>query len=90
MVYFPSNILKIVLKKLNRAADEPSYNYVIHTAPNLAPREGFWQTINKDFHWHLELIPRLTRISGFEWGTVFYINPISPEEAAQCLRDAVV
>ena len=85
-----ANILKIILKKLKKVADNPPYNYVIHTAPNLTPREGFWQTIDRDFHWYLELIPRLTRIAGFEWGTGFYINPVSPEEAAQCLREAVV
>ena len=83
------HILQTILKKLNRVADTPPYNYVIHTAPNLASREELWHTIEKDFHWHLELIPRLTRIAGFEWGTGFYINPVSPEEAAQQLREAV-
>jgi UDPglucose--hexose-1-phosphate uridylyltransferase len=40
-----------------------------------------------DFHWHIELMPRLTRIAGFEWGTGFYINPTAPEEAAKYLRE---
>jgi UDPglucose--hexose-1-phosphate uridylyltransferase len=26
-------------------------------------------------------------VAGFEWGTGFYINPTSPEEAAQYLRE---
>ena len=33
------------------------------------------------YHWHLEMIPRLTHVAGFEWGTGFYINPTPPEEA---------
>ena len=41
------------------------------------------------YHWHLEIIPRLTRVAGFEWGTGFYINPTTPEEAAGFLRDTI-
>jgi UDPglucose--hexose-1-phosphate uridylyltransferase len=35
-------------------------------------------------------MPKLTKVAGFEWGTGFYINPTSPEEAARVLRDAKV
>jgi UDPglucose--hexose-1-phosphate uridylyltransferase len=38
------------------------------------------------YHWHVELIPRVTEIAGFEWGTGFYINPMEPERAAEHLR----
>ena len=41
------------------------------------------------YHWHLEIIPRLTRVTGFEWGTGFYINPTTPEEAAGFLRNTI-
>lgn len=41
---------------------------------------------NKKYHWHIEIIPRLTEIDGFEWGTGFYINTTSPEEAARILK----
>jgi UDPglucose--hexose-1-phosphate uridylyltransferase len=40
------------------------------------------------YHWHVEIIPKLTKVAGFEWATGFYLNPTSPEEAAQVLRDA--
>ena len=40
------------------------------------------------YHWHLEIIPKLTKMAGFEWGTGFYINPTPPEESARFLRDA--
>ena len=39
------------------------------------------------YHWHVEIIPRLTRVAGFEWGTGFYINPVPPESAAEFLRE---
>jgi UDPglucose--hexose-1-phosphate uridylyltransferase len=35
-------------------------------------------------------VPRLTQVAGFEWGTGFFINPTSPEDAAQFLREAEV
>jgi UDPglucose--hexose-1-phosphate uridylyltransferase len=35
----------------------------------------------------MEVIPRLTKMAGFEWGTDFYINPTPPEEATVYLRE---
>jgi UDPglucose--hexose-1-phosphate uridylyltransferase len=40
------------------------------------------------YHWHIEIIPKLTKVAGFEWGTGFYINPTPPEESAHFLREA--
>ena len=53
-------------------------------------RRGYWATIEHDFHWHVEIIPRLTNTAGFEWGTGFYINPTIPEEAAKFLQETQV
>ena len=80
--------LKATMEKLDRVLNHPQYNYVFHTAPNLSARKGRWETIHEDYHWHLEIIPRLTKVAGFEWGTGFYINPTSPEDAAKYLREA--
>lgn len=63
----------------------PPYNLVLHTSPNL--NNKFLDNIQDFFHWHFELIPRITSIAGFEWGTGFYINPISPEKSAEMLRE---
>jgi UDPglucose--hexose-1-phosphate uridylyltransferase len=80
-------ILMTVLKKLRKTFHEPPFNYFIHTAPNMVPRRNHWHTLGEDYHWHLEIIPRLTRTSGFEWGSGFYILPTSPEMAAKYLRE---
>ncbi len=80
-----------VCRRLKRVLEDPPFNLVIHTAPNteaFATQRNYWQTLEEDFHWHLELMPRLTRVAGFETGTDFYINPTSPEEAARFLREA--
>jgi UDPglucose--hexose-1-phosphate uridylyltransferase len=80
-------ILMSVLKKLRKIFNEPPFNYFIHTAPNMVPRRNHWHTLGEDFHWHLEIIPRIIRTSGFEWGSGFYILPTSPENAAKYLRE---
>jgi UDPglucose--hexose-1-phosphate uridylyltransferase len=82
--------LKEVLLRIKKCLNNPPYNFLIHTIPNVRARPkraSYWDTIEVDFHWHIELIPRLTRIAGFEWGTGFYINPTAPEEAAKYLRE---
>jgi len=78
-----AKILKDTLGRLNRALDRPPYNFVIHTAP---VTEGELEY----FHWHLEIMPVLTRVAGFEIGSGFYINPTPPEDAAQYLREIAV
>jgi UDPglucose--hexose-1-phosphate uridylyltransferase len=80
--------LKEVLGKLSRGLGRPQYNLIIQTAPSRAGhrRSGYWDTIDQDFRWHIEILPRLTQTAGFEWGTGFYINPMPPEESAAYLR----
>jgi UDPglucose--hexose-1-phosphate uridylyltransferase len=84
---FLAAILKTTLQKLSRALGEPEYNYMVHVAPNRFPRKGYWRTIEDDFHWHIELFPRLIKTAGFEWGSGFYINPTPPEDAARFMRE---
>ncbi|MDD2321388.1 MAG: DUF4931 domain-containing protein [Geobacteraceae bacterium] len=83
--------MKDMLLRQKEVLKDPSYNFILHTAPSLQPRPGkhdFWSSIEYDYHWHIELVPRITPIAGFEWGTGFHINPTPPEEAAAFLRDA--
>jgi len=74
-----ARMIKAVLARMNRALESPAYNLIIHSLPFSEQGTDF-------YHWHVELIPKLTRTAGFEWGTGFYINPTSPEEATQVLR----
>ncbi|MFN3966118.1 MAG: galactose-1-phosphate uridylyltransferase [Endomicrobiia bacterium] len=80
-ITFLTQIMKTVLRKLNNVLDNPPYNYLIHT-------NSIKETFSPYYHWHIELMPRLTKVAGFEWGTGFYINPTPPEEAAGFLREA--
>lgn len=85
-----SRTLRRILGKLKALLGDPPYNFVLQTAPNPVPRPGkpgYWATLKYDYHWYIEIIPRLTRVAGFEWGTGFYINPVPPEDAARYLRE---
>jgi UDPglucose--hexose-1-phosphate uridylyltransferase len=74
-----ARVMKVVLAKIEAALDHPAYNYIIHT--------GSFDTSSLDhYHWHIEIIPRVTKTAGFEWGTGFFINPVPPEEAATIMR----
>jgi UDPglucose--hexose-1-phosphate uridylyltransferase len=79
--------LRHTLQRIGKVLNNPPYNFTMYTAPNRVPRSGHWHTLNDDFHWHLEIMPRLTRVEGFERGSGFYINPTPPEDAARYLRE---
>jgi UDPglucose--hexose-1-phosphate uridylyltransferase len=76
-----AEVLGTVLRRLNRLLEAPPFNFMLHTAPLREPAL-------EHFHWHLEVIPKLTRVAGFEWGSGFFINPMPPEDAAAALREA--
>jgi UDPglucose--hexose-1-phosphate uridylyltransferase len=71
--------LKSVMSGIDWALERPACNLVLHTAPLAGDADTA-------FHWHLEILPRVTRYSGLEWGSGMHRNPVSPEEAAQTLR----
>ncbi|MGA2690626.1 MAG: galactose-1-phosphate uridylyltransferase [Candidatus Korobacteraceae bacterium] len=75
--------LKNLLMRADKVLDNPAYNLVVHTAPVQEAAMDY-------YHWHIEFMPRLTKIAGFEWGTGFYQNPTPPEEAAKYLREAKI
>ncbi len=85
--------MREMLVRLKTVLKDPPYNFILHTAPPMQHRLGkpdYWSSIAYDYHWHIELVPRLTQIAGFEWGTGFFINPTSPEDAALFLREAEI
>jgi UDPglucose--hexose-1-phosphate uridylyltransferase len=71
---------RAIIRKIDKVLERPAYNLMIHSSP---VQEGAIAY----YHWHIEIIPKLTKVAGFEWGTGFYINPTPPEEAARFLRE---
>ena len=74
-------ILKDTLTKVKNVFVSPSYNFMLHSAP-VTNDDGI-----ECYHWHIELMPKLTRVAGFEWGSGFYVIPTPPELAAKYLRE---
>ncbi len=77
-----ASLLSDALRRIESALPRSPYNFLLHTAPPNG-------TVGPLYHWHIEIIPKLTKVAGFEWGTGFYINPTPPEEAAKYLREAL-
>jgi len=78
-----AEILQVILRQMDKILEVPPYNFIIHTSP-------FQDEINDYYHWHIEILPKLTKIAGFEWGSGFFINPTPPEESAKFMREAKI
>ena len=75
-----TRVLKEVLGRMRATLSDPPYNFIILTSP-------VESRAREEYHWRLEITPKLTKVAGFEWGTGFYINPTPPELAAKMLRE---
>lgn len=73
-----ADALHELTSRLKRRLNDPPYNLYIHTSPTR------WDV--DDYHWHLEVLPKLSIAGGFEMGTDVYIDVVSPESAAEYLR----
>ena len=82
-------LLRTVLGRLRRSLDDPPFNILLHQAPSGPPADPAFAAESVAYHWHFEILPVLTRVAGFEWGTGIHINPVPPEKAAALLgRDS--
>jgi len=69
-----------ILKRLYHGLDNSDYNYMIHSVP--------YQDYPADYyHWHLQILPKLYEVAGFELGSGIYLNSTSPEENARYLKE---
>jgi UDPglucose--hexose-1-phosphate uridylyltransferase len=76
-----AEILVDVYRRLDKTIPSVAFNLVLQTSP-------FHMLPHEDYHWHLRIIPRLVRKAGFEWYSGCQINPVSPEFAADTLRQS--
>ncbi|MCD6309314.1 MAG: galactose-1-phosphate uridylyltransferase [Candidatus Eremiobacteraeota bacterium] len=78
-----ARVLKSTLEKLYYGLGDPDFNYVIRGAPGEMSSAGY-------LHWHIVIVPRLTKTAGFELGSGMFINVSLPEENARFLREIEV
>lgn len=72
-------LFQIILRRIERHPRITAFNYLIHSLPFDSDRDDH-------YHWHIEIIPRIAKQAGFEWGTGVLINTVAPERAASELR----
>lgn len=84
-----ARLLTGLLARLEQVLPEPAYNLFLYSGPNRASYRRKWTTLAADFHWHIQILPRLVRETGFEVGSGLYANTILPEQAAAALRARV-
>ena len=77
-----ASLMHAVVGQLDETLNYPAFNYVLHTSP-------FDTTWKDHYHWHIEIIPRIARIAGLEFGTGVHINTVPPESAADQLQKLV-
>lgn len=78
-----ARILRILLAKIYVGLENPDLNFTVRSSP--AEYAGA-----RHFHWYVSVIPRLTRVAGFELGSGMFINTVLPEDAADFLRKVSV
>jgi len=71
-------VTKKTLAALESAHPLAAYNFVLQTSP-------FGEGNEQAHHWRLRVIPRLSKVAGFEWGSDCFINTVTPEQAAKTL-----
>jgi UDPglucose--hexose-1-phosphate uridylyltransferase len=77
-----SRLFQQILRALEKIFPQVPYNFWIHTVP-------FDRSTHDYYHWHIEIVPRITTQAGFEWGAGCFMNPAAPEDAADTIRSAM-
>ncbi|MBI2122178.1 MAG: DUF4921 family protein [Candidatus Sungbacteria bacterium] len=79
-----ANALRVSLGKIFKGLNNPDYNFFLHTSP-IDKLNSF-----RHYHWHFEILPKTSIWAGFEIGTGIEISTITPENAAEFLRNIKV
>lgn len=77
-----AQLMRRLFHAIEKALDDPFYSVALHSTP-------LQERFQRQYHWHVEIRPRVGHPTGFEWATGVFINPIPPEEAAARLRRAI-
>jgi UDPglucose--hexose-1-phosphate uridylyltransferase len=75
-----AHVLRSLLAKIYVGLENPDLNFTVRSGPSDYASA-------RHFHWYVSVIPRLTRVAGFELGSGMFINTVLPEAAAEFLRN---
>ncbi|WP_297207115.1 galactose-1-phosphate uridylyltransferase [uncultured Brachyspira sp.] len=79
-----ADILKNIFDRLYKVLGEVSFNYVLHTLLSALEVKFKYSS-----HWFLDIMPKMSKLAGYELGSGVFINSITPEDAAEQLRNAL-
>ena len=88
-----SDATRTAVNKLYKTLVNPPFNMVLYTSPpirEIPSKMDYFYHIDRFYHWHIEILPRIATLAGFELGTGYYINPTPPEDAAKFLREVLL
>ncbi len=78
-----SYIILLMFKALNEVVGNVSYNMWFHISPKIN------SDLVKDFHWHIEVQPKISTWASLELGANVYVNTLSPEDATKNLKNII-
>jgi len=78
-----ATVMQRTMKRLDIILGGAQFNYFLHSLPHNSRMNEF----KDSYHWHLEICPRTAIPSGFELGSGLFVNTVSPEYAAEKLRN---
>ncbi|OGC35493.1 galactose-1-phosphate uridylyltransferase [candidate division WOR-1 bacterium RIFOXYB2_FULL_48_7] len=78
-----ASVVRQTLAKIRRALNNPDYNLLFRSAPVHEQNVEY-------FHWHIQILPRVSAVAGFELGSGIYINTMIPETAAKFLCETQI
>ena len=78
-----------LIGRLDRLLPEADYNWWLHQPPYAhAVASHLAAPVPARWHWHLEIMPRINGLAGFELGAGCHITTATPQDSARRLRDA--
>ena len=89
-----SSDLQSLIGRLDRLVPRADYNWWLHQPPyaplpHVRPLDGGPALpVPARWHWHLEILPRINGLAGFELGAGCHITTVTPRASARLLREA--
>ncbi len=81
-----AQVLRRTMARLDKVVGGVQYNFFLHSAPHGSE----FADCRPSYHWHLEICPRTSIPTGFELGSGLFVSTVSPEQAAEALRNAQI
>lgn len=76
-----ADLTRWFVARLAALAPDADYNWWLHQLPFRGH-----ESLARRWHWHVEILPRLTPLAGFELATGCHISVMTPCDAARLLR----